>query len=617
MKNWVWMVLAGLIWASCDNEEIGNEPHFSGRSQAVFRLYERSYDGVKTRAAAEEKGDFDRVEYYIMDKDNRPVTDIKSAYFPSTSEIVAEGLQEGDYTLLVLSIKGDMSKDEATIHTLKSGSDLWLAFPENLERPLQAEYFYSRTPFRVETKNDVHGTTEVVTLEKKIEQRRIVGRADFLFHYGNPYVRGAVTAITAHLTRGRFYTSFAADSVFSGSTNGRMQDLKLDAEAGYLFMPTVPDESVEGDIRMESRRYTGERVQQDYQFAQAGIGPNLLTTVETRVTHPDDRSGTLFVTRTIYNEGDHGKILQDGEPSQVYFDARQRSFNTAKPLQVNVTEEGQLHLRFYSPRDLGHVKITARVPSLHNEFLDFAYFDTIPAFADIFLDMPFTSRKAVYRTESGKYVEVPQVKAADIGPVEFRIESTEDYWKKLQGIRHGWTITYNAFGGNPDATDGAPVGNWMGIRPVHCREVVAFFLNFTYMIDMDEHEEILRANEDKLYGNGGPTDKVTVEKVLEQMRQERTLKVGLVYPGNGVLGLGSPGVYGAYQQAYLQHYFNTYSCEVMFHELGHVMGYSHSSAFTYGPWAQELMNHFYVNNLSKFPIDSKEYLKSSENPNLY
>ena len=28
----------------------------------------------------------------------------------------------------------------------------------------------------------------------------------------------------------------------------------------------------------------------------------------------------------------------------------------------------------------------------------------------------------------------------------------------------------------------------------------------------------------------------------------------------------------------------------MFHELGHVMGYSHSSSFTYGPWAQELMN---------------------------
>ena len=55
----------------------------------------------------------------------------------------------------------------------------------------------------------------------------------------------------------------------------------------------------------------------------------------------------------------------------------------------------------------------------------------------------------------------------------------------------------------------------------------------------------------------------------------------------------------------------------MFHELGHVMGYNHSSAFTYGPWAQQLMNNFYVNNLHKFPIDSPSYLNSRDNPTLY
>ena len=68
--------------------------------------------------------------------------------------------------------------------------------------------------------------------------------------------------------------------------------------------------------------------------------------------------------------------------------------------------------------------------------------------------------------------------------------------------------------------DGGPKGNWMGIRPVHCREAVAFFLNFTYMIDMPEHERILRENQDKLYGNGGVDDKVLVETVLSQMRRE-------------------------------------------------------------------------------------------------
>ena len=49
------------------------------------------------------------------------------------------------------------------------------------------------------------------------------------------------------------------------------------------------------------------------------------------------------------------------------------------------------------------------------------------------------------------------------------------------------------------------------------------------MIDMPEHEEILRANENILYGNGGVNDKVTAEQVLAQMRQSRSLVVGLVY----------------------------------------------------------------------------------------
>ena len=157
----------------------------------------------------------------------------------------------------------------------------------------------------------------------------------------------------------------------------------------------------------------------------------------------------------------------------------------------------------------------------------------------------------------------------------------------------------------------------MGIRPVHCREAVALFLNFTYMIDMPEHEEILRQNVDRLYGNGGVNDKVSVETVLRQMRQTRTLNVGLVYAGHGVVGLGGGSVFGAYQQAWFQHYFNTYSCEIMFHELGHVMGYSHSSSFTYGPWAQELMNNFYVQHIAEMPIDSPAYLNSAQNPNRY
>ena len=289
----------------------------------------------------------------------------------------------------------------------------------------------------------------------------------------------------------------------------------------------------------------------------------------------------MFITREAYAQGGHKAILQDDEPHTIYNDKEQRNFNTARPLQVSVTPEGLLHVRFYSPREARNVLIRGLIPEVDNEYLDLAYFDVIPAW------------------------------------IMFRAESDDPYWQKLQKIVHGWNIRFELFGGDPTKPDGGPSGNWMGIRPVHCREVVAFFINFTYMIDMPEHEQILRENEDRLYGNGGVEDKVSAETVLSQMRQERTINAGLVYPGNSVMGLGGGSTFGAWQGGWLDHYTSTYSCEVMFHELGHVMGYSHNSAFTYGPWAQELMNRFYVDHLDMMPVDSPDYLSSRQNPNIY
>ena len=95
-----------------------------------------------------------------------------------------------------------------------------------------------------------------------------------------------------------------------------------------------------------------------------------------------------------------------------------------------------------------------------------------------------------------------------------------------------------------------------------------------------------------------------------------SFKLGLIKPG-AVAGLGGIGVYGLAQYILNYHYSNTYYCSLAFHELGHCMGYGHSSSFTYGPWAESVMNHFYVNNIHRFPIDSWEYLRSRENPNLY
>lgn len=606
--------LCSLALIACSREE-WMDPSGKKEGEAVFALQRADYEGEESFSRL--AGGYDRVVFYVVDEAGYVVDNLKGVYDAATSEIHIEGLQEGDYTLLVLGIEGDAGRDGASIRRISHTADPWLVFPSQSPKPLEADYFYSRTSFSVSRIPGAAGTETIVSAPRQIVQRRIAGRADFSFAFHNPYVRTAVVHKEVKWEKASFYTSLSAGGSLSGVAEMRLPVLPLDEAASFRLLPLCGDVPLQGEISLSTRNYRGHQVEQSYGFRIDSLGSNRIYQVHTPVVHPDDEAGVMFLTPEAYAEGNHAEILQDGERKEVYTDVAQRSFNTSQPLQVSMTDDGRLHVRFYSPRKLEGVLVRARFPSVSDEYIDLAYFDTVPAFADFYGKVPLFSSARMYRTASGKWIQVPQQPLILASEVSFEVLSDDAYWEKLQAIRHGWNVSFDLYGGNPDLPDGGPAGNWMGIRPVHCREAVAFFLNFTYMIDMQEHEDILRANEDRLYGNGGVTDKVTAETVLKQMRQPRSLRVGLVYSGNNVYGLGGGNVFGAYQGAWLNHYTSTYACEVMFHELGHVMGYSHDSSFTYGPWAQELMNRFYVEHLYLMPIDSPDYLQSGQNPNLY
>lgn len=559
---------------------------------------------------------YDRVEFAVIDMDGKAVGGLKGFYDQQSSSVNIEGLREGSYRLLVLGVKGDYERDGVEFFRISDVSDTWMTFPEDMESALSAEYFHSSTPFSVKAVHGDGGKELVADVTGAISQRRVVGRLDFSHEFANPHTESAVLSNEVILDSPRFFTGMSADGAFTGTSSAGRIVLDAAEKKEFLFMPTVEGERISGENEIITRDYRGVQVRRVYSFAGAGIAPNHVNGVRIEAVHPDDETGTMFITEKHYIKGGHGTILSDDEHHSVYTDASQRRFNTSEPLQISV-EEGRLHVRFYSPKPLSDVLVKAVLPGTDGEYVDLAWFDRIPAFADFYETLPMAMRTALYRSESGRLVEIPATDAHDISITGFKVESEDPYWSKLQDIRHGWNITFSLYGGDPDREDGGPAGNWMGIRPVHCREAVALFLNFTYMIDMPEHEEILHENQDRLYGNGGPDDKVTPETVLAQMRQERSINVGLVYTGNGVLGLGGGNVFGAYQGGWFNHYTSEYACEVMFHELGHVMGYSHSSAFTYGPWAQELMNRFYVSHISSMPVDSPEYLDSRNSPYLY
>ena len=619
MKNYTNILIIPAVvtlLASCSLEERPACPSTGTEGDRITAgLQYYGFDGGEPMTRAASSAEYDRVELLVADDVGSIVRNVKVGYEPHTALVYIEGLQPGGYRLMVAGVKGDADKDGVRFASVDNASETWISFPES--GVVGSEYFYSSTAFSVWPEDGPGGMVLVSDMPETIVQERIIGRLDVALNFRNQYIEGALKSAVVGLDSPVFYTGLTVDGELTGAASRPDMALDLMESRSFYMVPTVRDGGSGGMVEIVSRTYTGETVRREYAVSLEAVVANRVTSISVEPVHPDDGNGTMFVTDRTYAAGNHGRILQDDEPHAVYTDKTLRNFNTARPLQVSVTGEGLLSVRFYSPKPLKDVLIRARIPSVGKEYVDLAYFDSIPAFADFYGEIPALSAPLLYRTGSGRIVELPQLTAEQMAEADYSIVSSDTYWSKLQKIRHGWNVRFDLYGGDPDKPDGGPQGNWMGIRPVHCREAVAFFLNFTYMIDMPEHEEILWANQDRLYGNGGVDDKVSVETILSQMRQDRTVNVGLVYTGNYVYGLGGGSVFGAWQGGWLDHYTSEYACEVMFHELGHVMGYSHNSSFTYGPWAQELMNRFYVNNISEMPVESSHWLDSRANPNIY
>lgn len=226
----------------------------------VFKLYDDVYEGERTRASGLSESRYDRVEYYIVDGNGGIVDNIKSHYDAAASEIMVEGLREGHYRLLVLGIKGDERKDMASVNELRSASDTWLEFPADLHKPLEAEYYYSQTPFSVTVQQTADGKEETASLQQSVKQKRIVGRADFGFSYNNMYVRNAVTSKTLLLDGVRFATTLSGYGTFGGESDGLMDGISLDSVSSYCFMPTVDGSAFSGKVGMITRNYKGHEV---------------------------------------------------------------------------------------------------------------------------------------------------------------------------------------------------------------------------------------------------------------------------------------------------------------------------------------------------------------------
>lgn len=601
-----------LVLSACNEEyNLPDSPETS--REAAFRLHTTGYSEDTPNKSSAELGvtrlsdpeiRFDRLDHYIIDTEGELATGFRSLYKAGLSKIKVEGLRDGAYELLILAVKGDSDEDGAVIHTLTNAASPWLTFQNEIESgSLKAEYYYARHPFSV-TDGKITG--------QDVDLNRIVGKVEFNLNYSNDYVRSSISSVEIVLNEGTVSAAtLNGNGTITGERKTKNFSLPKDGEE-HLYFPVTGGSTLKGKINVKSRRHTGELIKHSFDFKVA-VQPNRHSLVTITVRHPDDHTGMLYIRKDAYTADNFYTILSDSESKNVYYNSGQRSFYVNKPLQVSIVEN-QLQLRFYSPVSISDVTLYAKLPSV-KEYVEFAFIDSIPAFCNAKFELPLWTKGAIYRTESGRYVNLSAQEWDDLPNLQFKISSDAPYWQKISQLRAKWYITFSSYGGDPDAENGKPNGNWMGMRPVHAREAVALLTNIAYMCTLDTYAAKLQEIQGKVPGNDGKTP-IDMSTVIPRLESHSKFNTGLVYTGNGVVGLGGGATLGVYQGTYLNHYNSSYAVSIAFHEMGHCMGYSHNSGMTYGKFA-DTSGAFYVANIGSFPVPIKTILNSSANPNKY
>lgn len=313
----------------------------------------------------------------------------------------------------------------------------------------------------------------------------------------------------------------------------------------------------------------------------------------------------IYMTTSDYNDENTYYLLNDDEPSTVFFDPNQRSFYVDEPIQTTFDDDHYFQLRFYSPRALTNVIVWAKMTGYDEQF-KLLELEKLMPFQQLRLQLPFATENITAYTRSGNKIQImanPHLAGSDLS---FEIECDAPYYQTLKAIKSHCRIRFQNFSLLGTGT----YGDWP-LRAYQAREGVAIALNMMYMFSSPEFEAALKAW-GPLYSNTN----VLVDKdlLIKQALGHGELKFGCIHRGS-VGGLGGGGIYCLADHCFYEHYADDVSfTENMFHEFAHCIGYSHNGNMTYGGatgWTA-LCDKVYaeMSVAKKLPIYSRRFMQT-------
>lgn len=576
-----------LLAASCNNESF-IDTNFSDEKQATTFLITRSgseIEEVNTRSSSSKP--IDRLWYAVFDSNDRIIHPPHQVLQPDLSSLTIENLRDGNYSIVFLATT---DKDNSlTIPELTDIHQQWLSAPTE-GAPLNYDFFHKRISFTVDKDNDSRTIP--------IELERNVGKVEVAIDAANEYSKRFIRKVEISYDTDSPVAKYQlADGSYGGSEV--IRDFNITQSLGFYSFPAT--KKLSGTVTITALRSDNSSFVSNYKFNNSEIISGKISTIHINWTHPEDKMGMFYVRAQDFNASNSTSMFLPDEPSNIFISSK-RVFYVDQPLQLNIDNNHELLVRFYSALPIYNVKVLCRLPKYSNEFFELAHYDEIPAYHESHMPIPLVSGNRIFLSESGRLVEIPAQSELTDKDCQLKFETDDPYMEKIARIKPHWRISFSNY------SAGAPDVYWQFMKPIYCRQGVVLVTNMAYMYSSPEFQEVLQTNISKLYDNGH--NPISIENLNNRLKNHSGLVMGLVA---GVQGLGGGNTYGLASYRYTDHYWDVAPRNNIrttpFHELGHCLGYSHDSNMTYGLWptiCSELM--WDMGNAGKLLVNTKKVL---------
>lgn len=589
------IMLLGLLplLASCSSDGLGfDSAEQAGAGQVTFRfgLQADVTAGVRTRS--EQPEPIARMWYAIADERGEVIKPLYQKLEADFSKLTIEGLGYGDYTVVFLATthpESDITVDEPALL-----SDAWLV--NHVEKaPLDEAWFYKKIA--------LHIGREQAPVMQTVCLEPCVGRVDVDLDVSSDYMWRFIRNIEVSFDDAQgVYAGIQAGGEYAGA--GGVDAYNITQRRSFYSLPGR--EALSGRVTIESERSDGTSFMQVYRFSGCKIEAGRVSHIRINYRHPESGEGLLYVREEDFSRFRTDTMFLADEPREVFYDSNRRSFRVNAPLQVSVSDDHQLLVKFFSPIGISGVKILCRFNKVSTEFFELARFDRIYPFMEASFPLPVVSSERTFAAENGRRITVPAQPELSNDDVTLLVRTEDPFMKKIEQIDSRWFIRFSAY----SADNGHAY--WRHMDPLLCRHGVALVLNMAFMFASEEFNVEMNAYEGKLKDNGG--NPIDLDALRQRIRNHGGLVLGRVV---GVGGLGGGNTYGLADYCYKGVYFDAtapganphnYARQAMFHEYGHCLGYNHSSTMTYGDQWTVLCATVFVGmgQDGKLPVCSKE-----------